>query len=387
MTAGTDPALGERSAIRLLSIATFISSFDRFMVASLLVLIAKDFDEPLAAVSRVATLYFLAYGLMQLVWGVLSDRIGRVRTLRLTLLLAGLAGILAAAAPSLGVLLVSRTLAGAFYAAAVPTAMVYIGDVVPVERRQAPLADLMTGGAVGMAVSTLCAAVVGDYLDWRVAMAATAVIALGLAYALRRLDEPAHTGRLTPWASLRLVLSEPWALLVLALAFVEGMVVLGFITFFPTTLQDSGFSATVAGAATTTFGVSTMLAAWLVKRLDRLGPARLIAIGAVCATAAFLCAVLDQGLVGMVGASVLLGIGRAFLHSSLQTWVSEVVPQARAMTISLFATVLFTGTSAAAAIGGALIAGGSDATMYAVALVLSVPLGVVATLGRARYRG
>jgi predicted MFS family arabinose efflux permease len=184
---------------------------------------------------------------------------------------------------------------------------------------------------------------------------------------------------------LRRVVGEPWALLVLALAFAEGMVVLGFITFFPTTLQDSGYSATVAGAATTTFGVSTILAASLVKRLDRLGPARLIAIGAVCACATYVSAVLDQGLAGMVCASVLLGIGRAFMHSSLQTWATDVAPQARAMAISLFATVLFTGTSAAAGLGGALIAGGSDATMYAVALALAVPLGVVATVGRARY--
>ena len=34
--------------------------------------------------------YFLAYGLMQPVWGTVSDRLGRVRTMRLTLLLAGL---------------------------------------------------------------------------------------------------------------------------------------------------------------------------------------------------------------------------------------------------------------------------------------------------------
>ena len=385
MTTGTSAGLSERATVRLLSVGTFTSSFDRFMVASLLVLIAQDLDEPLEDVTRVATFYFLAYGVMQLAWGVLSDRIGRVRTMRLALLLAGLTGVLSAAAPNLDVLLVSRTLAGACFAAAVPTAMVYIGDTVPLERRQAPLADLMTGGAVGMAVSTLGAAVVGDYLHWRVAMAATAVIALGLAWALRRLTEPEHTGRPRPWTSLRRVLGEPWALLVLLLAFVEGMVVLGFITFFPTTLQHSGYSATVAGAATTTFGISTMLFAAAVKRLDALGPARLIAIGAVCAAAAYLSAVLDQGIVGMVAASILLGAGRAFMHSSLQTWVTDVVPHARAMAVSLFATVLFTGTSAAAAVGGALIAGGSHATMYAVALVLSIPLGVVATVGRARY--
>jgi YNFM family putative membrane transporter len=379
--------MDERAIVRLLSVATFTSSFDRFMVAALLVLIARDLDEPLAAVAHVATLYFLAYGVMQLAWGVLSDHLGRVRTMRLALGLAGLTGVVSAAAPSLEVLLVSRTLAGAAFAAAVPTAMVYVGDMVPLERRQAPLADLMTGGAVGMAVSTLGAAAVGEYLHWRVAMAATAVIALALAWRMRRLPEPVRTGRrATPWASLRRVLSERWALLVLALAFAEGMVVLGFITFFPTTLQEGGSSATLAGAVVTAFGISTIVFAWLVKRLHgALSPARLIAVGAVCAAAAYVCAVVDQGIAGILGASLMLGAGRAFMHSSLQTWVTDVVPDARAMAVSLFATLLFTGTSAAAAIGGVLVAGGSDAAMYAVALALSVPLGVVATWGRSRY--
>jgi predicted MFS family arabinose efflux permease len=379
-------ALDERATVRLLSIGTFISSFDRFMVASLLVLIARNLDEPLEAVARVATLYFLAYGVMQLAWGVLSDRLGRVRTMRLALFIAGLTGILSAAAPNLAVLLVSRTLAGGAFAAAVPTAMVYVGDTVPIERRQAPLADLMTGGAVGMAVSTLGAAAVGEFLSWRVAMASTAVIALWLTWRLRLLAEPERTDRPRPGTALIRVLRERWALLVLSLAFLEGMVVLGYITFFPTTLQHTGSTATVAGAVTTSFGISTIFFARLVKRLDgRLGPARLIGIGAVCAVAAFACAIVDQGLGGMLGASLLLGAGRAFLHSSLQTWVTDVVPDARAMAVSLFATLLFSGTSVAAAVGGALIATGSYDVMYAVALASAVPLGVIATWGRSRY--
>jgi YNFM family putative membrane transporter len=379
-------ALDERAAIRLLSIGTFTSSFDRFMVASLLVLIAHDLDEPLAAVTQIATVYFLAYGLMQVVWGMVSDRLGRVRTMRLALALAGLMGIVSACAPGLEVLLVARAVAGAAFAAAVPTAMVYVGDLVPIERRQGPLTDLMTGGAVGMAVSTLGAAAVGQYVHWRVAMGLTAVIALFLAHRLRLLPEPPHAGRPSPRLALGRVLRERWALLVLSLAFVEGMVVLGFITFFPTTLQATGSSATVAGAVVTAFGISTIYFARVVKRLDgRLTPARLIGVGAVCALAAYGSAVIDQGLAGMLGACVLLGAGRAFMHSSLQTWVTDVVPDARAMAVGLFGSLLFTGTSAAAAIGGAVIATGDHRLMYVIAMASAVPLGVVATWGRSRY--
>lgn len=376
----------ERGAVRLLAISTFTSNFDRFMVAALLVLIARDLDEPLVAVTWVATAYFLAYGLMQLVWGVLSDRLGRVRTMRVAMSVAGMTGVLSALSPSLEVLLVSRTVAGAAFAAAVPTAMVYLGDTIPVERRQGPVTDLMTGGAVGMAVSTISAAAVAELTSWRVAMASTAVLALVLWWRLRLLTEPADAERPRPLPALRAVLAAPWARLVLCLAFLEGMVVLGFLTFFPTTLQQVGHSATVAGAVTTAFGVSTIAFARLVKRLSRtVSPARLIGSGAVCAVAAFVAAAADPDLVGILLASLLLGAARALMHSSLQTWVTDVVPHARAMAVSLFATVLFTGTSAAAGIGGVLVAAGRHAELYLLALVLALPLGVVATWGRSRY--
>ena len=46
---------------------------------------------PLPSVVTAASVYYVAYGAMQPVWGIVSDRLGRVRTLRVTLLLAAVA--------------------------------------------------------------------------------------------------------------------------------------------------------------------------------------------------------------------------------------------------------------------------------------------------------
>jgi MFS family permease len=64
-----------------------VSTLDRFAMAPMLVAIAADLDVPLAQVVHAAGAYFLAYGLMQPVRGLFPDRLGLVRTLRLTLLL------------------------------------------------------------------------------------------------------------------------------------------------------------------------------------------------------------------------------------------------------------------------------------------------------------
>lgn len=375
------------TAVRLLQVGCFTSSFDRFLIAPLLVLVAHDLGVSVAASAQAATLYFLAYGVMQSVWAAVSDRLGRVRTMRLAFVLAAATGVLSAVAPNLAVLLAARTLAGAAFAAAVPGAMVYVGDTVPVERRQAALTDLMTGSALGMALSTLGAAVVGEFLHWRVAFAATALAAAVLAVALRRVPEPDRPAASRFHRAVGTVLSNRWAVLVLSLAFAEGAVLLGFLTFLPATLQAHGLSTTVAGAVTTTYGVSTMVFAAVVKRLTRrLSPARLTLVGACFGSLSYLALVLDQRVPGVLAGAVLLGAGRAFMHSTLQAWITQVEPRERATAVSLFSSLMFTGSSAAAALGALLLAGGRFTLLYAAALAVMVPLGVVATVGRHRYR-
>jgi YNFM family putative membrane transporter len=264
--------------------------------------------------------------------------------------------------------------------------MVYVGDTVPTDRRQAALTDLMTGAAVGMALSTLVAGAAGQYLHWRVVFGLTAVVAAVLVWGLRRLPEPAHGARTAFHRALVVVLRDRWARIVLALAFAEGMLLVGFVTFFAGNVQADGLSATLAGSAVTTFGVSTMIFASVVKRLTRrLSPARLTLIGAVFGVLAYTALVIDPHLLGVLAACVLLGAARAFMHSTLQAWITEVVPSQRATAVSCFSTLMFSGSAAATAIGAHLVTGSSFLGVYVLALAIMVPLGVVATAGRHRY--
>lgn len=371
---------------RALSAATFVSAFDRFVISPMLVLIAAGLGVPLSAVVVTASGYFLAYGLSQPLWGVLSDRFGRVRVIRFALSAAGLTGLASALAPDLAWLAVARIVAGAFFGAVVPTSLTYVGDTVTAARRQRALSDLMAAMATGTALATAFGGVLAQLVDWRAVFATTAACAGLCALSLGALPEPQRAPVAGLGAHLRTVLRERWALLVFGLAFVEGAVLLGTMTLLAAALQDQGLSAAAAGLATAAFGVGVLGFSLLVKRLSVRMPAwSLIALGG-----AQIC--LGYGIVSgriavatVLVTALLLGGGWSFMHSSLQTWATSVVPKARGTAVAFFAAALFVGSSVAVTAAGPLAEHGRFQFLFGIACAVSVPLTLTAVLCRRRW--
>ncbi|MCZ1006150.1 MFS transporter [Streptomyces lydicus] len=192
-TTATPPAnsvsLCSRS-LWLLRAAGFVSNFDRFCITPMLVLIAAQLGAGMATAVLTASVYFLCYGLMQPVWGLAGDRLGRVRVMRLSLTAGTVSSLLSGLAPDLTFLIVARALAGACFAACVPASLSYVGDVVPAEVRQRPLSDLMTAFSLGTALGTVVAGALAHYAGWRTVFLLPGLVAACLARALRHLAEP-----------------------------------------------------------------------------------------------------------------------------------------------------------------------------------------------------
>jgi predicted MFS family arabinose efflux permease len=380
-----------RSGLRLLQLAAFFSSVDRFAVAPMLVTIAASLEASLSEVAATASLYYLFYGLMQPVWGMLSDRLGRVRVIRLTLLGAAVAGILSAAAPTLAVLIATRALAGGLFSAVIPASLVYVGDTVGMDSRQKALADLMAASAVGTALATVLGGLAA-YLDaWRLAFAAPALAGVVLVLLLTRLPEPkgfAAAYREGPLVQLGRVLRRPWAVVVVGIALVEGALILGGLTFLAPSLESSGFSPAVAGLAVGLYGLAVLGWTRAVKLLaNRLGASALILVGGGMLALGYAAGAMEQSLASVSAAAVFVGGGFAFMHSTLQTWATEVVAEARATVISLFAAALFVGSGVAAMAAAPLAEAGSFELLFALAALVAVPLGLFAALARRRYAG
>jgi predicted MFS family arabinose efflux permease len=379
---------GLKGRLRLLMAAAFLSTFDRFTIAPMLVTIAADLRVSLAEVSAAASLYFLLYGLMQPVWGILSDRLGRARVIRLALFLALIPGLASAFTPNLTVLVISRAFAGGLFAAVIPASLVYIGDTVPLETRQRALANQLASSGVATGLATAGAGLAA-YLDlWRLAFAIPVVASfvLGLVISSRLPEPEREDGEAGALARIGLFLRSPWAVLVVLLALVEGGVILGFLTYLAPALEAEGYGAAISGLAVGLFGAATLVWSRIASRTaDRFGKSASILLGGALLASGYAAGAASQGFLGIAVSAFLVGGGFAFMHPTLQNWATEVVPAARATVISFFAAALFVGSGLATVLAAPLAETGAFTLLFGLAALTGIPLGLAGAIARRRY--
>lgn len=330
-------------------LAVLAAGIDNYVVPPMLLAIADEFDRSLGGVAAVAAAYVFAYGAMQLGWGFASDRIGRLAVIRTGLGIGAVATLGSAFAGDMTLLIVLRGVAGAAFAAVAPSAITYIGDSVAPERRAGTLSDLVAVYSGGVALGIVCGGVASDVASWRVGFLSSAAVA-GLALAVQlRYGRDTVAVRRSPMEFARSIgrtIGSTWPRAVALLALFEGAALIGFLTFFPAALEESGVSRRSAGLVVALYGVAIAVVSRPLRRLAgrwRRGVA--MAIGMLCGAAALGMAGASQSVVAIGAAAILIATGFALAHPLLQSWATEVRPAERATAVGLFATGLFVGTA------------------------------------------
>jgi len=382
-------AAAQQGVPRLLYLGAFATMADRFSVAPLLIPIAASFHVSLAAVSGAASLYYLAYGLMPPLYGVLSDRFGRVHVIRVALVGTALADMLSALSPNLTALLVARFVTGGIACGVFPTTLVYLADRFPFKVRQQAITNVLVFVALGTTAGTLGAGVTAHVFSWRYFFLIPGAIALAVAVALRGLPESLVTrSTQNPLKQVAGVLRHGWAALLLLLAVLVGAVMFGFVTYLAPALEANGQSSAIAGVVVASYGVSVLFCTRVFGYVARRTPAALIlAGGAALLMIGYLIASASQSVGAILAASVLAGGAYAFMQSTFQTWATDVVPEARGTATSLFATAIFAGAALATAGAAGLASAHDYRTLFLVAALITFPVLLGGSLGRWRYRG
>ena len=380
-------ARAEASTPWTLRLAAVASTGDRFVLPPMLVAISRDLEIPLSATVVAAGAYFIAYGAMQPVWGIVSDRVGVVRTLTMALAIAALATLASVFADSAATLTVSRVAAGAAYAAIVPAGVTYVGDTVDGPARQRAMTGFMTGIAVGIAAGSALGGVLAAHVSWRTAYLVSGLLAAALAVTMRRLPTPAVSRRgMRVGASWHALRTGNGVGIVLTLGFVEGALLLGAVTMLPLAVETTGATSATAGLVTAAFGVAVGLFTPLAGRAaERMPVPRLIGFGALALAAACLVVAWRATPVAAVVAAALMGLGYTTMHSSLQTWATEVAPVVRGTVVSVFAGLLFLGSAASSLLAGGPVGEGHASTVFVIGAAGALLLGVGGSAARARW--
>jgi MFS transporter, YNFM family, putative membrane transport protein len=351
--------------IVLLSMASFASVATVRVADPLLPQVAAEFGVGAGEASVIATAFALAYGICQLIYGVLGDRFGKYRLVTLTTLVSALTVASAGFAGSLDALGAARLLGGASAAAIVPLSMAFIGDHVPYDRRQKVLARFLTGTIAGIICGQVFGGVLGEVLGWRAVFLLLGglflVTGVLLVIELRSTRVPPRllTGSISLASlveSYAVLLRRPWSRVVLATVCAEAFLFYGAFTFVGAYLH-TGFGLDYArvGMLLGFMGLGGLLYAltvrWLVQRLGERGLAR---YGGLALAGGFV-AVAISPLMIVPPAMVLLGLGLHMLHNTLQTNATQMAPEARGLAVSTFANVLFMGQATGIWLSGLLI--------------------------------
>lgn len=358
----TDTQAATRAAVTLLAIASFFSGAALRICDGLLPRLASDFAITPGTAGQVVLTFAVAYGVSQLLFGPLGDRYGKARVMCAALFACALTSLACALAPGFDALVRLRVLWGMAAAGVIPLAIAWIGDAVHYEQRQATLARLLMGTLSGMAAGQLAGGLFADSpLGWRGAFAALCagyvVVSLLLLVRLRHIPSAPPlrgTGRFAFVTQLGSVLAIPWARVVIATVFAEGLLLLGPLAFLPTYLhQRFGLALSTASALIALYAVGglfyAMVAAHVVRRF---GERRMVFTGGIVMGLGFLA--WWGSPVAWLAAPVALvvGFGTYLVHNTLQTNATQMAPSMRGTAMALFAFALFNGQAIGVSLAG-----------------------------------
>lgn len=344
-------------------LCAFAAAFDNFAMTPLVRAIAVDMKVDLAEATAVASSYYLAYGLMQVPWGLASERLGRVMVMRLALAAGTLGAVASVLSSTLQGLLIARFVAGAGMAAVVPAVIAWLGDALPLGERMKAATEMNAFYALGAAAGVLGAGLLADDFGWATGFAvsgALIVLALGSTALLFAPPKPAQPGSLMEalkYADVR------W---LAAIAAVEGSVLFGLFAFLAPTMLQTGATARTTGLVIAGYGVSVVVwsrvARWLGARIV---PMKAMAFGGVLMVLAWSAVALSPAAPGIFTASILMGATIVFLHAQLQVWATQAAPTSRGPGIAMFSGSLFIGASLGTAFARPLFAEGMVRWLFA----------------------
>jgi len=351
------------AAYRRMTVALFIAGFSTFGllydVQPLLPFFTSRFHVGAANSSLAVSMATGAMALSFFPAGILSDRIGRLPVMTISLFASALLTVISSLLPGWPLLLVMRALTGIALAGVPSVAMAYVTEEVELPSVGGAMGLYIGGSAIGGMTGRLGMTLIAEHFGWRAAMGAMGLIGLGAAL-LFHLYAPASRAFAPVRHDVRAILTAVGRLLrdpVLRLLYLEGFLLMGaFVTIynyagFRLQAQPYGLSQSAVSSIFLLYILGSLSSAWFGGLAGRLGRERLFWLPVVGVL---------MGIALTAGsplAIIILGIAvvtAAFFaaHSTASGWVGQRAGRDKAHAASLYLLFYYLGSSILGSAGG-----------------------------------
>lgn len=385
----------ERRSVAALASVYAMRMLGLFMVMPVFVLLGSDLKGATPALIGLAIgAYGLSQALLQIPFGMLSDRVGRKRMIYIGLVLFAAGSLLAAATDSIYVVIAGRILQGAGAIASVLMAL--LSDLTREEERTKAMATVGISIGLSFSVSLVMGPLLGSAFGLSGIFYTTAVLAVIAIVIVSRLVPTPHEHKTSAdthpaKAMLKTVISDARLVRLDFGIFALHLVLTAIFLVFPTLLQDRfglpssshwWFYLTVVVASF--FAMVPFIIIGEKKR--RMKPILCGAIALLALSTAGIGAI-SSGLAAAWGVLFFFFMAFNLLEASLPSLVSKESPAAaKGTAMGVYSTSQFFGAFLGGAVGGLLLEQlGLQGVLWFMVVVLLLWLAVALTMPTPGY--
>ena len=365
---------GIKPILICLAIGVFAVGTEGFMIAGVLPGIASELTVTEAAAGYLVTAFSLVYAIGSPVLTVALARVQQRRLIGLAMMLFALGNVLAAVAPTYGILMLARVVLAASAGVFMPTALNAAGMLVPPEMRGRALALVNCGGAIALTIGVPLGALIGAMAGWRFAFVLVAVLSAAASLVLlSRLPELTLKAAGTFGERIKAIRHPEISASLLTTLF-WAMGINALYTFVAVYLrQVAEVSGGQLGIVLFGIGLTSSIGAYLGgMATDRWG-ARRVRVAAIAAMAVIYLAIALLGTMELRGpacsvalpALMMICAGVAWIfYAAQQVRLLQLVPPAGGATVvSLNASSMYLGFAGGAVAGATMLQGGQIASL------------------------
>lgn len=343
--------------------------------------IAAQFRVDAATAALTISASTIGLALAVLPWSFLSDRVGRLRAMTISIAGATLVGAVVPFIPVLGVLVAARFVEGALLGGVPALAVAYLSEQVSAAASAAAAGTYVAGTTVGGLLGRAVPPIVADALGWRPGV----LVALGLAVAgavlFVALAPRGSTVPASPPAPVAARILEnlrspvQWTLYAQAFLLMGGFVALYNYLGFRLRADPFDVPPALAGLLFTAYLAGTWSSAQAGALATRLGRRRVL-LGSIALMAAGVALTLPDSLPSVIVGLVVLTAGFFAAHSVASGWTPVTAPGGRAQASSLYTLAYYAGSSLVGYLGG-LVFTASGWTALAVGVLVLEAIALV----------